>query len=86
MSAEHYDWIRGCQSMAHRTSNTATVVISTVERAEMDPEHAAVDELLKVSSLPVFDPNVAKQQAGAREKISRIECYGRSAFEVAECA
>jgi hypothetical protein len=62
MSAEHYDWIRGCQWMAHRTSNTATVVISTVERAEMDPEHAAVDELLKVSSLPVFDPNVANNK------------------------
>jgi len=29
-----------------RTSNSTTAVISTVERAEMDPEHAALDELL----------------------------------------
>jgi PHD/YefM family antitoxin component YafN of YafNO toxin-antitoxin module len=46
MSAEHYDWLRAACRRAHRTSRTTTVVIDTVERAEMDPEHAALDELL----------------------------------------
>jgi prevent-host-death family protein len=47
MSAEHYDWIRAASRRAHRTSNATTVVINAVERAELDPEHAALDELLK---------------------------------------
>ena len=47
MSAEHYDWVRATGRRAHRTSGTTTVVITTVQRAEMDPEHAALDELLK---------------------------------------
>jgi hypothetical protein len=46
MSAEHYDWMRVASRRAHRTANTTTSVISTVERAEMDPEHTAPDELL----------------------------------------
>jgi hypothetical protein len=46
MSAEHCDWIRAAGRRAHRTSDTATVAINTVERAEIDPEHAALDELL----------------------------------------
>jgi len=45
MSAEHYDWIRAAGRRARPTSKITTVV--TVERAEMDPEHAALDELLK---------------------------------------
>ena len=46
MSAERYDWIRAASRRAHRTSNSTTPVISMVEQAEMDPEHAALDELL----------------------------------------
>ena len=46
MSAEHYDWIRAASRRAHRTSHTTAAVINTVERAVMDPEHAALDELL----------------------------------------
>jgi prevent-host-death family protein len=47
MSAEHYDWIRAAGRRAHRTSNTTAVVINTVKRADMDPEHDALDELLR---------------------------------------
>jgi PHD/YefM family antitoxin component YafN of YafNO toxin-antitoxin module len=46
MSAEHYDWLRAACRRAHRTSHTTTVVIDTVERAETDSEHAALNELL----------------------------------------
>ena len=47
MSAEHYDWLTTAAKRVHRTVDTATVVIDAVERAEMDPEHAALDELLR---------------------------------------
>ena len=46
MSAQHYDWIRAAARRAYRTSDTPSVVINTVEQAEMDPEHAALNELL----------------------------------------
>jgi prevent-host-death family protein len=47
MSAEHYDWLTAAAKRTHRTADTASVVIDAVERAEMDGEHAALDELLK---------------------------------------
>jgi len=47
MSAEHYDWLKAAAQRTHRTADAAQVVIDAVERAEMDPEHAAMDELLK---------------------------------------
>jgi len=46
MSAEHYDWLTALQR-ATRTIDASEVVIDAVERAEMDPEHTALDELLK---------------------------------------
>ena len=47
MSAEHYDWLAAAAKRVHRTADAAAVVIDAVERAEMDPEHAALDELLR---------------------------------------
>ena len=47
MPAEHYDWMQAANRRAHRTSNTTSVVIDTVWRTKMDPEQAALDELLK---------------------------------------
>jgi len=47
MSARHYDWLAAAAKRTHRTSDASAVVIDAVERAEMDPEHAALDELLK---------------------------------------
>jgi hypothetical protein len=47
MSAEHYDWLTAAAKRATRTVDASQVVIDAVERAEMDPEHAALDELLK---------------------------------------
>jgi prevent-host-death family protein len=47
MSAEHYDWLAAAAKRVHRTAAAAAVVIDAVERAEMDPEHAALDELLR---------------------------------------
>jgi PHD/YefM family antitoxin component YafN of YafNO toxin-antitoxin module len=46
MSAKQYDWVRAAGRRACRTTNAATVVINSVERAEMDANHAALDELL----------------------------------------
>jgi prevent-host-death family protein len=47
MSAEHYDWLTAAAKRATRTVDASEVVIDAVERAEMDAEHAALDELLK---------------------------------------
>ena len=47
MSAEHYDWLRAAAQRSHRTADAGSVVIEAVERAEMDPEHAGLNELLK---------------------------------------
>jgi prevent-host-death family protein len=47
MSAEHYDWLTAAARRTYRTVDATQVVIDAVERAEMDPEHAALDELLK---------------------------------------
>lgn len=47
MSAEHYDWLKAAAQRAHRTTDAADVVLAAVERAEMDPEHSHLDELLK---------------------------------------
>ncbi|MFO1465290.1 MAG: type II toxin-antitoxin system prevent-host-death family antitoxin [Steroidobacteraceae bacterium] len=47
MSADHYDWLVAAAKRTHRTSDTPDVVLDAIERAEMSPEHAALDELLK---------------------------------------
>ena len=47
MSAEQYDWHTAAAKRTHRTADAMSVVIDAVERAEMDPEHAALDTLLK---------------------------------------
>jgi prevent-host-death family protein len=47
MSAEHYDWLKAAAQRTHRTNTTPEVVIAAVEKAEMDPEHQALDDLLK---------------------------------------
>jgi len=47
LSAEQHDWVRAAGRRAYRTTNATTVVINSVDRTEMDPQHAALDELLK---------------------------------------
>jgi prevent-host-death family protein len=47
MSAEHYDWLTAAARRAARTVDAPAVVVDAVRRAEMDPEHAGLDELLK---------------------------------------
>lgn len=47
MSADHYDWLVAAARRNARTADAAAVVVDAVERAEMDPEHAGLDELLK---------------------------------------
>ncbi len=47
MSADHYDWLVAAARRSHRTAEAADVVVDAVRRAEMDPEHAHLDELLK---------------------------------------
>ena len=46
MSADHYDWLVAAAKRAFRTADADAVVIAAVERAEMDPEHAGLDDLL----------------------------------------
>jgi prevent-host-death family protein len=47
MSADHYDWLIAATRRTHRTADAASVVVDAVRRAEMDPEHAALDDLMK---------------------------------------
>ena len=47
MSADHYDWLVAAPRRTHRTADAAAVVIEAVERAEMDGEHAPLDELME---------------------------------------
>jgi prevent-host-death family protein len=47
MSADHYDWLMAAARRMHRTTDAAEVAVDAVRRAEMDPEHAARDDLLK---------------------------------------
>ncbi len=45
--AEHYDWLKAAAQRSYRTTGVAEVVLAAVERAEMDPEHGGLDDLLK---------------------------------------
>ena len=47
LSADHYDWLVAAARRTHRTRDAAEVVIEAVERAEMEPAHAHLDELMK---------------------------------------
>jgi prevent-host-death family protein len=47
MSAEHYDWLTATARRTYRTEDATSVVIEAVRRAEMDPEMAHLDELMK---------------------------------------
>jgi prevent-host-death family protein len=47
MSAEHYDWLTAAARRTYRTEDAASVVIEAVMRAEMEPEMAHLDELMK---------------------------------------
>lgn len=47
MSADHYDWLVAAVRRRARTADAAPIVLEAVRRAEMDPEHAALDELMK---------------------------------------
>lgn len=47
MSADHYDWLVAAARRSHRTAEAVDVVVDAARRAEMDPEHARLDELLK---------------------------------------
>jgi prevent-host-death family protein len=47
MSADHYEWLTAAARRSYRTGDAAAVVIAAVQQAEMDPEQAALDDLLK---------------------------------------
>jgi prevent-host-death family protein len=47
MSADHYDWLVAAARRSHRTTVAVDVVVDAMRRAEMDPEHAHLNELLK---------------------------------------
>jgi prevent-host-death family protein len=47
MSAEHYDWLTAAARRTYRTEDAASVVVDAVRRADMDPELAHLDGLMK---------------------------------------
>ena len=46
MSADHYDWLLAAARRTAPTEQAAPVVVEAVSRAEMDPEHAGLDDLM----------------------------------------
>ena len=47
MSADQYDWLMAAARRIHRTAaDASSVVVDAIRRAEMDPEHATLDDLL----------------------------------------
>ncbi len=47
MSADHYDWLLAAARRAHHTSEASQIILDAINRAEMDSEHAVLDELMK---------------------------------------
>jgi prevent-host-death family protein len=47
MSADHYDWLTAAAKRTHKTADASDIVLDAISRAEMDPEQAKLDELLK---------------------------------------
>ncbi len=47
LSADYYDWLLAAARRTSRTADAASVVVDAVRRAEMDPEHAHLDALMK---------------------------------------
>ncbi len=46
MSADHYDWLVAAARRTSRTVEAPDVVVDAVRRAEMDPEHGPLDDLM----------------------------------------
>ena len=44
MSADHDDWLLAAARRSHRTAKALDVVVDAERRAEMDSEHARLDE------------------------------------------
>ncbi|MGH6621596.1 MAG: type II toxin-antitoxin system prevent-host-death family antitoxin [Alphaproteobacteria bacterium] len=47
MSADHYDWLVAAARRAASTEDAPEIVVEALRRAEMDPEHAPLDDLMK---------------------------------------
>jgi prevent-host-death family protein len=47
MSAEHYDWLTAAARRTYRTEDAVAIVVEAVGGAEMDPDLAHLDELMK---------------------------------------
>jgi len=47
MSADHYDWLMAAARRSFRTADAPDVVVDAVRRAEMDAEHAHLDDLME---------------------------------------
>ena len=46
MSAEHYDWLVAAAQRTGRAEDAPDVIVDAVRRAEMDPRHRKLDELM----------------------------------------
>jgi prevent-host-death family protein len=47
MSADHFDWLTAAARRSFRTVDVVPAVVDAVQRAEMEPEHRHLDDLLK---------------------------------------
>jgi hypothetical protein len=64
MSVEQRDRVRAAgRRRAYRTTDATTVVMNSVELAEMDTDHAALDELLYQTRRRSLDANTISKTA-----------------------
>jgi prevent-host-death family protein len=47
LSADQYDWLKAAAQRSHRTEDAPDFVLDAVERAEMDPRHDHLNDLMK---------------------------------------
>ena len=47
MPAKQYDLLKAVRMRAHKTTEAVEMVVEAVERAEMDPRHEHLNELMK---------------------------------------
>jgi disulfide oxidoreductase YuzD len=45
-SPDHYDWLTAAARRNFPTADAIPIIIEAVEQAEMDPEHAHLDDLM----------------------------------------
>lgn len=84
MSADQYDWLKAASQRTQLRVDAANVVVDALEGAEMDPEHAVLNDLLMGTNdtmLPAQSPachSLGVTSGHARPPLAGIRTKGSS--------